>query len=59
MHEVSSYDDLAAKVESLTLQLDKMNVNAVSPSPSCELCGIVGHNGNGASWEVLLSPKSK
>jgi hypothetical protein len=46
VHEVSSYDDLAAKVESLTLQLDKMNVNAVSPSPSCELCGIVGHSGN-------------
>ncbi|KEH33476.1 hypothetical protein MTR_3g040140 [Medicago truncatula] len=48
MYEVSDYDHLAAKVDALTQRFEKLNVSAVTPtptSPPCEICGIFGHIG--------------
>jgi hypothetical protein len=48
MYEVSNYDHLAAKVDALTQKFEKLNVSAITSapaSPSCEICGIVGHIG--------------
>ncbi|KEH19595.1 hypothetical protein MTR_8g464520 [Medicago truncatula] len=46
MYEVSDYDHLATKVDALTQRFSKLNVSAVTPtptSPPCEICGIFGH----------------
>ena len=46
MHEISSLDHLAAKVDTLTQKLDKMNTSVVTPapvSPPCQVCGVFGH----------------
>jgi len=46
MNEISSLDHLYAKVDALSQKFDKMNVNAVTPtpvSPPCKVCGIFGH----------------
>ncbi|KEH16889.1 hypothetical protein MTR_0075s0050 [Medicago truncatula] len=48
IYEVSDYDHLAAKVDALTQKFEKLNVNAVTPSPTsppCEICGIFDHIG--------------
>jgi len=48
MYEVPTLDHLAAKVDTLTLKFEKMNVSAVIPtlvSPPCEICGVFGHIG--------------
>ena len=48
MHEISSLDHLAAKVDALTQKFDKMITSDVTPapvSPPCEVCGVFGHNG--------------
>ena len=46
MHEISSLDHLAAKVDALTQKFDKMNTSVVTPalvSPPCKVCGVFGH----------------
>ncbi|KEH44557.1 hypothetical protein MTR_1g117040 [Medicago truncatula] len=48
MYEVSDYDHLTAKVDALTQKFEKLNVNAVTPSPTSppsEIYGIFGHIG--------------
>jgi hypothetical protein len=42
MYEVSNYDHLAAKIDALTHNFEKLNVSAItytSTPPSCETCG--------------------
>ncbi|KEH26712.1 hypothetical protein MTR_6g471720 [Medicago truncatula] len=46
MYEVSAYDHHSAKVDVLTQRFKKLNVSAVTPtptSPPCEICGIFGY----------------
>jgi len=48
MYEVSTLDNLSAKVDALFHKFDKLTVNIVTPpptSPPCEVCGIFGHTG--------------
>jgi len=48
MYQVSTLDHLSAKVDALLQKFDKLSVSVVTPapvSPSCEFCGILGHNG--------------
>ena len=49
MYEVSNFDHLAAKVDTLTQKIEKMNiVSAVTPtfvSHPCGICGVFGHIG--------------
>ena len=47
MYEVSNYDHLASKIDTLTEKLEKLNVSAINSAstPSCEICGITGHAG--------------
>jgi len=46
MNEISSLDHLSAKVDTLSLKFDKINVSVVtsiSVEPPCGACGIFGH----------------
>jgi len=46
MYEVSTLDHLSPKVDTLFQKFDKLSVSVVTPahvSPSCEVCGILGH----------------
>ena len=46
MYEISSLDHLAAKVDVLTQNFDKMKTSVVTPapvSPPCEVCGVFDH----------------
>jgi len=46
MHEISSLDHLAAKVDALTQKFDKMNTSVVTStlvSPPCKVCGVFDH----------------
>jgi len=46
MYEVSTFDHLYAKVDTLSEKFDKLNVNVFTPapvSPPCEICGMFGH----------------
>jgi len=50
MYEISSFDHLAAKVDTLTQKFDKMNTSVVTPapiSPPCEVYGVFDHIGIG------------
>ena len=43
MYEISPLDHLAAKVDTLTQKIDKINTSVVTPtpvSPPCEICGV-------------------
>jgi len=48
MCEVSTLDHLSAKVDKLFQKFDKLSVSVATPahvSPSCDVCGILGHTG--------------
>ncbi len=48
MYEVSSFDHLSAKVDTLFQKFDKLSVSVITlapVSPPCEVCGIFGHTG--------------
>ena len=48
MYEIFTLDHLAAKVDALTQNFDKMNTSVVTPahvSPPCEVFGVFGHTG--------------
>lgn len=60
IYEVSSFDNINAKLDVLYQKLDNLSIaftaTAVIVTPNCEICGVVGHVGVACQFMVVIEP---